>query len=437
MLDGSNYYSYQKRVKKELTMEDFMGLVQWEAQDGMPTLENVETIGIFADLFRLDYQDMNPSKADINQYLKGILISGEFDHKAYHPIRDFVSAVADVTIILPLIESITGKDYITGEDLTDFERSIKGLGAIVDIATFGNGAVLTNAAKGGVKEFTLAVAKTMAVDALASGTSYLAGEMLEDMGLPQGASTVLTALVSGAVTYSAGKYFFKDATGKVIGEYTEEELEKVIKGEIDNNISPEIPKVKGSVADELIEGGKDVPTAFRQTEFASSYDARINQTPSLANKKVQFVGDRGESLCVLKPPPDPELERLLNEAGVDGILYRNAVPDFSPVSRAEVEIDYMLGGIGADGNKARELNFQQANARLVEQLNESPELAQAFGMEAGNIKVSDIEKYRVKNNLTWHELNDGRTLQLVPSEINSSFGHLGGVGEINAGLYKQ
>lgn len=58
-------------------------------------------------------------------------------------------------------------------------------------------------------------------------------------------------------------------------------------------------------------------------------------------------------------------------------------------------------------------------------------------MEAGNIKVSDIEKYRVKNDLTWHELNDGRTVQLVPSEINSSFGHLGGVGEINAGIYKK
>lgn len=43
----------------------------------------------------------------------------------------------------------------------------------------------------------------------------------------------------------------------------------------------------------------------------------------------------------------------------------------------------------------------------------------------------------MKNNLTWHELNDGRTLQRVPSEINSSFGHLGGVGEISAGLYEQ
>lgn len=59
---------------------------------------------------------------------------------------------------------------------------------------------------------------------------------------------------------------------------------------------------------------------------------------------------------------------------------------FKTTTRSRVrEIDYMLGGTGANGNKARDLNFQQANAKLAEQLNESPELEKAFGMEAGNI----------------------------------------------------
>ncbi|MCX2822932.1 HNH endonuclease [Bacillus amyloliquefaciens] len=40
-----------------------------------------------------------------------------------------------------------------------------------------------------------------------------------------------------------------------------------------------------------------------------------------------------------------------------------------------------------------------------------------------------------KNKLTWHELNDVKTMQLVPTKINSEFGHLGGVGEINAGAF--
>lgn len=95
----------------------------------------------------------------------------------------------------------------------------------------------------------------------------------------------------------------------------------------------------------------------------------------------------------------------------------------------------MLGGKGVLGSKARDFNFQQANSNLAKQLNDSPSLAKTFGMESGNIKPRDIEKYRVQNNLTWHELNNGTTIQLVPSEINSTFGHIGGVGEINAGAF--
>ena len=86
----------------------------------------------------------------------------------------------------------------------------------------------------------------------------------------------------------------------------------------------------------------EVPPAFRQTDFASSYEARYNQTPSPINSKVEFEGIRGESLNTLKPPPDPKLKRILDEAGIKGIQYKNGVPDFSPVSKAQIEIDYML-----------------------------------------------------------------------------------------------
>ena len=126
-----------------------MGLVDVEAGEGMPTLEHVEIVGTFAALFRKDYERMNPADADINTYLKEFLTGGEYYHRGYHPVRDFLSTVADVTIILPLVESIVGYDYITGEDLADWERGIKAAGAIVDLATFGNGAILTNAAKKG------------------------------------------------------------------------------------------------------------------------------------------------------------------------------------------------------------------------------------------------------------------------------------------------
>ncbi|OJE38838.1 NAD+--asparagine ADP-ribosyltransferase-like protein [Bacillus tropicus] len=180
----------------------------------------------------------------------------------------------------------------------------------------------------------------------------------------------------------------------------------------------------------------EVPPAFRQTDFASSYEARYNQTPSPINSKVEFEGIRGESLSTLKPPPDPKLKRILDEAGIKGIQYKNGVPDFSPVSKAQIEIDYMLGGKGNYGTKARTYNFAQADQKLADKLNDSVELARQFGMEPGGITAKDIDKYRTKNQLTWHEVNDVKIMQLVPTEINKRFGHLGGVGEINAGAFE-
>ena len=181
----------------------------------------------------------------------------------------------------------------------------------------------------------------------------------------------------------------------------------------------------------------NVPPAFKQTEFASSYESRIGQTPADTNLTVGFEGIRGESLCMLKPPPDTEIKQILDESGIDGIEYRNAVPDFLPTAKAQVEIDYMLGGNDSKlGSKARDENFAQADIKLAKQLNKSPKLAHNFGMKSGGIKSIDIKNYRKKNKLTWHEVNNCKTIQLVPSKINSTFGHLGGIGEINAGAFK-
>ncbi|MBO1627440.1 HNH endonuclease [Bacillus sp. SY8(2021)] len=180
----------------------------------------------------------------------------------------------------------------------------------------------------------------------------------------------------------------------------------------------------------------DIPPAFKQEEFASTYDSRFKQTPAETNSNVVFEGARGESLRTLKPPPDPTLQKILNEAGINGIEYKNGVPDFSPVAKAQIEIEYMLGKTGKNGTKARTINFKQADQKLAEQLNNSPELASEFGMTSGKIKAGDIADYREEYGFTWHELNDVKTIQLVPTEINGKFGHRGGVGEINAGAFK-
>ena len=170
-------------------------------------------------------------------------------------------------------------------------------------------------------------------------------------------------------------------------------------------------------------------TALKQTEFKSSYDDRLNQTPSDKNKLVEFKNKefRGESKCTLRPPPDAELKSILDSAGIDGIEYKNAVPDFSPVSKMELDgIDMTSGRTGANGT------YSQANNKLAQMLNDSLDLAKDFQITPKNGKTftgTDIKNYMKENKLTWHELNDLTTVQMVPTKINSTFGHLGGISE--------
>lgn len=67
--------------------------------------------------------------------------------------------------------------------------------------------------------------------------------------------------------------------------------------------------------------------------------------------------------------------------------------------------------MGIDRNK----NFKVADELLAKQL---------------DVPRKEITKLRKQGKLTWHELNDMETMQLVPSVVNSKFGHLGGVAEI-------
>ena len=76
----------------------------------------------------------------------------------------------------------------------------------------------------------------------------------------------------------------------------------------------------------------------------------------------------------------------------------------------------------------RNKNFSQANKKLAEKL--SNETGEKW-------TSSKVSKWISENNLTWHELNDCKTIQLVPSSINHPiFQHLGGVGEINISIGK-
>ena len=176
-----------------------------------------------------------------------------------------------------------------------------------------------------------------------------------------------------------------------------------------DNLSAFAKNLDGSV-DEVVEAGQDVVDDIAQgleksgkqgTVYPSTYDERINQTPI---NNGSWTGNRGESKFISE---SDEVNDVLKHYDIDGIEYKDGIPDFSPVSEGEI----CYPDMSIDRNK----NFKVADELLAKQL---------------EVPRKEITKLRKQGKFTWHELNDMKTMQLVPSIVNSKFGHLGGVAEI-------
>ncbi|MGI6019767.1 MAG: HNH endonuclease [Marvinbryantia sp.] len=151
---------------------------------------------------------------------------------------------------------------------------------------------------------------------------------------------------------------------------------------------------------------------IKENPFFSTYEERLKQTPGENSDLGKWDGDRGESKFI---PNDSELKGILKKYGLDGILFENAIPDFSPVSESTVEIDNMTE------NRAE--NFRQCDEKCAKQWNQNER------EEKTNWMARDVALWRRENGYSWHERNNMETCDLVPSKVNAGFGHLGGVSE--------
>lgn len=155
-------------------------------------------------------------------------------------------------------------------------------------------------------------------------------------------------------------------------------------------------------------------------------------------------------------PDDPEVQRLLQAYGRGSVEYKDNYPDFSPFIMHEfpdsikincqVKIGYM--GVYRENpgweigrrntkdsyNLSAELgNYRQADVALCDLiLKQNPELAREWNTEE-QIQIGRLDlcrritKYRQINHLTWHECEDGVTMQLIPAKIHDACAHNGGV----------
>ena len=150
----------------------------------------------------------------------------------------------------------------------------------------------------------------------------------------------------------------------------------------------------------------------------SSKDARYNQTPKDGNGG-KWTGKRGDSDFILDEPI--EFTDGNTTIKIEKVTYKNGVPDFSPYQKAQVKISNMTNN--------RPKNFRQADEVLAEYWTRIKYKNKTWTV---NDKVNEIEAFRKQNGYTWHEMNNMESMQLVPTEVNAKFGHLGGVGEYNA-----
>lgn len=148
----------------------------------------------------------------------------------------------------------------------------------------------------------------------------------------------------------------------------------------------------------------------------TKYNARLMQTPK-EGSGGHWSGARGESDYILDEPI-----LLKDGTKITKVSYKNAVPDFSPYQKGQVNIPEMTNKrYGNNGN------FRQADKALSKYWTKIKYNGKTWTIE-------DVELYRTSNNLTWHEMSNMESMQLVPSEVNQQFTHYGGVAEYNAML---
>ena len=222
-----------EQEKAKLTFADFIGTSDGKADgNGLHMAYTNGSVEDFASIFAAQYEAMKASGAlgeDNNltqqEFLEQFYRQGEFTHDSSNPFLNFVSSVLDITIIKPVIEACTGEDLITGEDLTDMERGLKVVFAMVDLVTLGGAIAATKFSEMGLKEGLKAFGKTALIDFAGNTAACGVGALGEAFDWPVPITMMLSLAVGITVSISGNKLLFKNADGIEIGSKTLNERE--------------------------------------------------------------------------------------------------------------------------------------------------------------------------------------------------------------------
>lgn len=173
-----------------------------------------------------------------------------------------------------------------------------------------------------------------------------------------------------------------------------------------NKLSPE----------EYAKVNKDMPSHL--TRLIEDFRLRLPSSNGL------WSGSKGNSMFVHNADYIPSngkgqyrnlqgktMGQIYKENGIKGIVFRNGYPDFSPVAKARVVLP--------DGG-----TFERYTKKEMKGVHD--QAFEALAKQWGKT-VEEVMKYKELNNLVWHEVEDGRTLQLVVREVHDNTPHIGGI----------
>lgn len=112
------------------------------------------------------------------------------------------------------------EDLITGEDLTDMERGLKVVFAVVDLVTLGGAIAATKFSEMGLKEGLKAFGKTALIDFAGNTAACGVGALGETFDWPVPVTMMLSLAAGITVSISGNKLLFKNADGIEIGAKT-------------------------------------------------------------------------------------------------------------------------------------------------------------------------------------------------------------------------
>lgn len=164
--------------------------------------------------------------------------------------------------------------------------------------------------------------------------------------------------------------------------------------------------------------------SFRMKRF---FIQHIKQLSGVPKSNGKWTGEKGNSRWIPQSDYIPEKggyfnqerktwESLLNENGIDGIDFKNGVPDFSPISKFPVRFNWL-----------KELDDRQLQDLLENsQRKDIHEAAYRKMAEKYGKTVEEIKRIKESLNLVPHERIDG-TIELVPRDIHDGVSHHGGI----------